>query len=44
MNIETKYCEQKGIELYFNVRDHCFSISSLLKEVAEKESKKRFTV
>lgn len=31
------YCEQKGIELYFNVRDHRFSSSSLRKEVAEKE-------
>ena len=34
------YCEEKGIELYFNVRDHRFSSSSLRKEVAEKESKK----
>lgn len=32
------YCEQKGIELYFNVRDHRFSSSSLRKEVAEKET------
>ena len=32
------YCEQKGIELYFNVRDHRFSSSSLRKEVAEKEA------
>lgn len=32
-----RYCEQKGIELYFNVRDHRFSSSSLRKEVAEKE-------
>ena len=31
------YCEEKGIELYFNVRDHRFSSSSLRKEVAEKE-------
>lgn len=31
------YCEQKGIELYFNVRDHRFSSSSLRKEVAEKQ-------
>lgn len=34
------YCEEKGIELYFNVRDHRFSSSSLRKEVAEKELKK----
>ena len=32
------YCEQKGIELYFNVRDHRFSSSSLRREVAEKEA------
>jgi glycerol-3-phosphate cytidylyltransferase len=31
------YCEEKGIILYFNVRDHRFSSSSLRKEVAEKE-------
>lgn len=31
------YCEEKGIELYFNVRDHRFSSSSLRKEVKEKE-------
>jgi glycerol-3-phosphate cytidylyltransferase len=31
------YCEGKGIELYFNVRDHRFSSSSLRKEVTEKE-------
>ncbi|WP_016990575.1 adenylyltransferase/cytidyltransferase family protein [Flavobacterium sp. ACAM 123] len=34
------YCEQKGIELYFNGRDHRFSSSSLRKEVAEKEAVK----
>lgn len=31
------YCEEKGIQLYFNVRDHRFSSSSLRKEVTEKE-------
>jgi glycerol-3-phosphate cytidylyltransferase len=31
------YCEEKGIGLYFNVRDHRFSSSSLRKEVTEKE-------
>jgi glycerol-3-phosphate cytidylyltransferase len=31
------YCEEKGIEFYFNVRDHRFSSSSLRKEVTEKE-------
>ncbi|MFB9077373.1 adenylyltransferase/cytidyltransferase family protein [Flavobacterium procerum] len=34
------YCEQKGITLYFNVRDHRFSSSNLRKEVAEKQLKK----
>lgn len=34
------YCEEKGIELYFNVRDHRFSSSSLRKEVAEKQQGK----
>jgi glycerol-3-phosphate cytidylyltransferase len=32
-----KYCEEKGIELYFNTRDHRFSSSSLRREVAEME-------
>lgn len=31
------YCEQKGIELYFNTRDHRFSSSALRKEVFKKE-------
>lgn len=31
------YCEEKGIELFFNRRDHRFSSSSLRKEVANKE-------
>ena len=34
------YCQEKGIELYFNVRDHRFSSSSLRKKVAEKELRK----
>jgi glycerol-3-phosphate cytidylyltransferase len=34
------YCEQKGIELYFNERDYRFSSSSLRKGVAEKEAVK----
>jgi glycerol-3-phosphate cytidylyltransferase len=34
------YCEEKGIELYFNGRDHRFSSSSLRKGVAEKELEK----
>jgi glycerol-3-phosphate cytidylyltransferase len=31
------YCEQKGIELYFNKRDHRFLSSALREEVASKE-------
>lgn len=35
------YCESKGIELYYNRRDHRFSSSSLRKEVAEKEKESK---
>ncbi len=35
-----EYCVDKGIEFYFNTRDHRFSSSSLRKEVAEKELKR----
>ncbi|MBE8722039.1 glycerol-3-phosphate cytidylyltransferase [Sphingobacterium sp. Ka21] len=35
------YCEEKGIELYFNTRDHRFSSSGLRKVVAEKENGKK---
>lgn len=31
------YCESKGIELYFNARDHRFSSSGLRRDVANKE-------
>jgi len=34
------YCEKKGIELCFNVREHRFSSSSLRQEVADKQVKK----
>lgn len=34
------YCEEKGIELYYNKRDHRFSSSGLRKEVADKEMTK----
>lgn len=34
------YCEEVGIELHYNRRDHRFSSSSLRKEVAEKENSK----
>ncbi|AWK06826.1 MULTISPECIES: adenylyltransferase/cytidyltransferase family protein [Flavobacterium] len=32
-----KYCEEKGIELYFNTRDHRFSSTNLRNEVYQKE-------
>lgn len=35
-----EYCVDKGIEFYFNTRDHRFSSSSLRKAVAEKELKR----
>ncbi|WP_177764156.1 adenylyltransferase/cytidyltransferase family protein [Flavobacterium sp. I3-2] len=35
-----QYCEEKGIDFYFNTRDHRFSSSSLRKEVAVLELKK----
>lgn len=35
-----KYCEEKGIELFYNSRDHRFSSSSLRKTVADKENNK----
>lgn len=31
------YCEEKGIVLYYNTRDHRFSSSSLRQEVYKKE-------
>jgi glycerol-3-phosphate cytidylyltransferase len=34
------YCEEKGIKLHFNKRDHRFSSSELRKEVADRELKK----
>jgi glycerol-3-phosphate cytidylyltransferase len=34
------YCEEKGIALHFNTRDHRFSSSSLRKEVTDKENHK----
>ncbi|MHC5201818.1 adenylyltransferase/cytidyltransferase family protein [Myroides sp. LJL119] len=34
------YCQEKGIELYYNQRDHRFSSSLLRKEVADKENGK----
>jgi glycerol-3-phosphate cytidylyltransferase len=34
-------CQQRGIEIVFNGRDHSFSSSSLRKRVAEAETSKR---
>ncbi|MDV7187806.1 adenylyltransferase/cytidyltransferase family protein [Lutibacter sp. TH_r2] len=36
-----KYCKEKGIELYYNGRDHRFSSSGLRKEVHQKETNKK---
>lgn len=35
-----EYCEEKGIELFFNSRDHRFSSSGLRREVQTKENGK----
>lgn len=35
-----EYCEDNGIELYYNSRDHRFSSSDLRRTVAEKENGK----
>lgn len=34
-----EYCQEKGIELYFNTRDHRFSSSGLRKQVKIAEDK-----
>ena len=34
------YCEEKGIELYYNARDHRFSSSGLRKQVKQVEENK----
>lgn len=36
-------CEQRGIELIYNSRDHSFSSSSLRKRVVESENRKNAT-
>ena len=33
------YCKEKGIELFYNKREHRFSSSSLRREIAKKELK-----
>ena len=35
-----QYCEEKGIDLYFNKREHRFSSSELRREVQTKENLK----
>ena len=35
-----KYCEEKGIQIYYNKRDHRFSSSSLKRAVFEQEFQK----
>lgn len=35
------YCEEKGIELYYNTRDHRFSSSGLRAEVSQRENVKK---
>lgn len=34
------YCEEKGIEIYYNSRDHRFSSSGLRKQVKKSENNK----
>jgi glycerol-3-phosphate cytidylyltransferase len=34
------YCEEKGMEIYYNTRDHRFSSSGLRKQVKHAEEKK----
>ena len=36
------YCVKKGIEIYYNKREHRFSSSSLRKQVAQSENKKNY--
>ena len=38
LRVET-YCEEKGIEIYYNSRDHRFSSSGLRKQVKSVEDK-----
>ena len=36
------YCIKKGIEIYYNKREHRFSSSSLREQVAKSENKKKY--
>ena len=35
------YCEKKGIEIYYNKREHRFSSSALRKQVSDSEKEKK---
>ena len=35
-----KYCEEKGIEIFYNKRDHRFSSSGLKKSIFEQEAQR----
>ena len=35
-----EYCKKKGIEIYYNKREHRFSSSSLRKQVTDSEKSK----
>lgn len=37
------YCEKKGIEIYYNRRDHRFSTSELRNQIIKKSSKNKST-
>jgi len=36
-----EYCKKKGIEIYYNKREHRFSSSSLRKQVSNSEKLKK---
>ncbi len=38
-----QYCEEKGIQIYYNQRDHRFSSSALRRKIAELEEQKMTT-
>ena len=36
-----EYCKKKGIEIYYNKREHRFSSSALIKQISESENSKK---
>jgi len=36
-----EYCKKKGIEIYYNKREHRFSSSALRKQISESENSKK---